>query len=82
MTDSPAPGTPQTAAKAWVAGGIGVILAALWVFQPAVAAGTVDGGTWLNAGIAALVSFGALFGGTYAKSNAPKPIVVSDKSGT
>lgn len=74
MTDnlSPAPGTPQTATKAWVAGAIGVALAALWVFQPAVAAGNVDGGTWLNAIIAALVSFGALFGGTYAAKNAAK----------
>lgn len=74
MTDnlSPAPGTPQTATKAWVAGAIGVALAALWVFQPAVAEGNVDGGTWLNAIIAALVSFGALFGGTYATSNRAK----------
>lgn len=73
MSDlSPAPGTPQTAAKAWVAGAIGVALAALWVFQPAVAAGDVNAGTWINALIAALVSFGALFGGTYATHNSPK----------
>ena len=72
MTNSPAPGTPQTATKAWVAGAVGVALAALWVFQPAVAAGNVDGGTYLNAVIAALVSFGALFGGTYYAPNSPK----------
>ena len=54
-----------TATKAWVAGVIGVSLAALWVYQPAVAAGDVDASTHLNAAIAALVSFGALCGGTY-----------------
>lgn len=73
MTDTtPAPGTPQTATKAWVAGAVGVLLAALWVYQPAVAAGGVDLGTHLNAVIAALVSFGALFGGTYFTSNHAK----------
>lgn len=71
MTDN-APVVKTDARKAWVAGAVGVALAALWVFQPAVAAGNVDGGTWLNAIIAALVSFGALFGGTYATPNRPK----------
>lgn len=52
-------------AKAWVAGTTGVVLAALWVYQPAVMAGDVNAGTHLNAAIAALVSFGTLFGGTY-----------------
>lgn len=65
MTDNNVPAPRTSATKAWVAGAVGVALAALWVFQPAVAAGEVNGGTWLNAIIAALVSFGALFGGTY-----------------
>lgn len=72
-TEEPkAPIVKTTATKAWVAGAVGVALAALWVFQPAVAAGDVNGGTWLNAIIAALVSFGALFGGTYATPNRAK----------
>lgn len=81
MTDgNSTPVIHTTAAKAWVAGAVGVALAALWVFQPAVAAGEVNGGTWLNAIIAALVSFGALFGGTYATPN--RVISITDpKSG-
>lgn len=58
-------GKKVTKTKAWVAGGVGVALAVLWVYQPAVMEGTVNAGTHLNAAIAALVSFGALFGGTY-----------------
>lgn len=73
MADNTAPVVRTSATKAWVAGAVGVALAALWVFQPAVAAGEVNGGTWLNAIIAALVSFGALFGGTYAAPNRVLP---------
>jgi hypothetical protein len=73
MADNNVPATRESATKAWVAGAVGVALAALWVFQPAVAAGDVNGGTWLNAIIAALVSFGALFGGTYYAPNKTLP---------
>lgn len=74
MTDNNTPEPRTSATKAWVAGAVGVALAVLWVYQPAVAAGVVDAGTHLNAGIAALVSFGALFGGTYyAPANKPLP---------
>lgn len=73
MADNNVPAPRTSATKAWVAGAVGVALSALWVFQPAVAAGDVNGGTWLNALIAALVSFGALFGGTYYAPNKTLP---------
>lgn len=64
--------TKFNAAKAWVAGGIGVVVAGLGVLTTALSDGVIDPVETVTIVSTMLVSLGALFGGVYATPNRAK----------
>ncbi|QSJ04778.1 hypothetical protein [Cellulosimicrobium phage DS1] len=68
---SPAPGTPQTSAKAIAAGVTGGTVAFLSSLIPAASDNVVTGQEWLTVGLATVLGLAAAFGITWNTPNKP-----------